>query len=151
RVTEGPIGARLHAGAWASPSSHTKRYHAASPFTWRLAAGEIPAVATVPIGHRDIDQAGLFGIFESERKARNALVRLAIRHGLCQGLLGIDGRLAHRCTACAADRRDCVAVLPIARKKQLLRLFGALSPHRVADWPYAGAMGIRERRDLHVI
>ena len=37
------------------------------------------------------------------------------------------------------------------RKKQLLRLYPLLRPLRIAAWPHEGAIGLRERTDVHVI
>ena len=84
-----------------------------------------------------------FGLFASERKARNALERLASRRGLCHSMLGLAGD----CAAC--EHRDCGSVL--ARKRHLMRIHDAIRPLRVDAWPYEGAIGIRERGDLHVV
>jgi DNA polymerase-3 subunit epsilon len=92
-----------------------------------------------------------FGIFPSERKARNALVRLATRHRLCHCLLGIDGFAMAGCRACPVDQPACACVGNINRKKQLVRLFAALRPLRVPVWPHRGPVGIRERSDVHVV
>ena len=88
-----------------------------------------------------------FGLFASERKARNALGRLAARHRLCHGLLG----LAHDCVGCAGEVRGAGCSSVPGRKKQLPRLFTALRPLRIDAWPYGGPIGIRERADVHVV
>jgi DNA polymerase-3 subunit epsilon len=92
-----------------------------------------------------------FGIFPSERKARNALVRLAIRHCLCHCLLGICGAAKVGCPACPVDQPGSACVDKISRKKQLVRIFAALKPLEVQVWPHRGPIGIRERSDIHVV
>ena len=51
------------------------------------------------------------------------------------------------CAAC--ETGSCGTTL--ARKKHLLRVFDAIRPYRVEAWPFAGAVGIRERGELHVV
>ena len=55
--------------------------------------------------------------------------------------------LGDECAACAHAR--CGS--PIARKRHLMRVHEAIRPLRVQAWPYEGAIGIRERGDLHVV
>ena len=83
------------------------------------------------------DDRATYGLFASERKARNALARLADRHALCRSLLGL----------CDDDqRRD-----GIAARHDTLRIFEALRTLRIPGWPHQGPIGLRERTDLHVV
>ena len=90
----------------------------------------------------------LFGIFDSERKARNALLRLSRQHALCHGLLGIAREPRASCLACGDARAACGE--KTERLRQLVKCFVALRPLRVSPWPYRGPVVVRERRDLHV-
>ena len=141
RRTRGVIGARLHAAL-------QMRVHwplrTAPDVTWRLAPDAVPCIDVMSIDEcRAPGHSESFGLFASERKARNALDRLASRRGLCHAMLGLAGE----CAAC--ELAGCGSAL--SRKKHLLRVFDAIRPSRVEAWPYAGAIGIRERGDLHVI
>ena len=141
RKTRGMIGARLHAAALAR--AHWPQL-VAPDVSWRLAPDAVPCIDVMPIDdcraplHRES-----FGLFASDRKARNALHRLASRRGLCHAMLGLD----EPCAAC--ETGSCGTTL--ARKKHLLRVFDAIRPYRVEAWPFAGAVGIRERGELHVV
>ena len=141
RRTRGMIGARLHAAA-------LMRAHwperAPPDVTWQLSPEAVPCLEVMPIDacraphHRES-----FGLFASGRKARNALQRLASRRELCHAMLGLDGE----CAAC--ETASCGT--PLARKRHLLRAFDAIRPYRIEAWPYAGAIGIRERGEIHVV
>jgi DNA polymerase-3 subunit epsilon len=58
-------------------------------------------------------------------------------------MLGLGGE----CAAC--ERTACGSLL--ARKRHLMRIHDAFRPLRVQAWPCEGAIGIRERGDLHVV
>ena len=141
RKTRGMLGARLHA-AWLMRVHWARRV--APDVSWRFEPDAVPCVDMIALeACRAPDYAESFGLFASERKARNALERVASRRGLCHAMLGLGGE----CAAC--EHRDCGSV--IARKRHLLRIHDALRPLRVDAWPYEGAIGIRERGDLHVV
>jgi DNA polymerase III subunit epsilon len=153
RATRGMLGARLHAATLDGiVLAGAKREMRAAAFTWQLSADAVPSVAVVPIADCRVPRmAEWFGIFPSERKARNALVRLATKHCLCHGLLGISEFAKVDCPACPVDQPGGGCVGRIDRKKQLMRLFAALAPSRLPIWPHRGPVGIRERSDLHVV
>ena len=84
----------------------------------------------------------LYGLFDSERKAGNALLKLAKEHGLCVRILGLP---LDACPKCA--QATCSGKGP----QQLVRTITALSSLRLQPWPYPGPVGIREGRTVHVI
>ncbi|MFO1304445.1 MAG: exonuclease domain-containing protein [Burkholderiales bacterium] len=141
RRTRGIVGARLHAAA-------LMRAHwperAPPDVTWRLSPEAVPCLDVMPIDAcRAPEHRESFGLFASERRARNALHRLASRRALCHAILGLDGE----CVAC--ETAGCGT--PLSRKRHLLRAFDAVRPYRIEAWPYAGAIGIRERGEIHVV
>jgi DNA polymerase-3 subunit epsilon len=141
RRTRGMIGARLHA-AWMMRVHWPRR--TVPDVSWRFAPDAVPCLDTMTIEDcRAPEYHESFGLFATERKARNALQRLASRRRLCHAMLGLSGE----CVAC--EHAGCGSTL--ARKRHLLRIHDALRPLRVDAWPYAGAIGIRERGDLHVV
>ena len=141
RRTRGMLGARLHA-AWLMRVHWARRIM--PDVSWRLAPEAVPCVDVIAIDAcRAPEHVESFGLFVSERKARNALARLAARRGLCHAMLG----LGDDCIAC--QHGGCGSVL--ARKRHLMRVHDTLRPLRVQAWPYRGAIGIRERGDLHVV
>lgn len=150
RVTRGLLGAQLHA-AILDPTRRQPR--ASVPqFCCRLVPGAMPCVAIAPLRNGiDDGEGGSFGLFASERKAKNALTRLAFKASLCHCMLGIDGFAAEDCRACAGDAggRGCTG--RANRTKQMARIFAALGTWDKPSWPYNGPIGIRERSDLHVI
>jgi len=147
RGTRGILGAQLHAVTLAGAFSDARRAANSGVVTWQFMPELTPAIAVTPISQC----AEPFGTFASERKARNALLRLATRHRLCHGVLGIAGGENASCLACPVDTRGCACVSVEQRKKQLLRVFMAIRPLRLQAWPHEGPIGIRERSDLLVV
>jgi DNA polymerase-3 subunit epsilon len=142
RRTRGILGARLHA-AWLMRVHWPRRI--VPDVSWRFAPDATPCIDVVALeACRAPDYSESFGLFASARKARNALERLATRRTLCCAMLGLDVAL---CGAC--EHSGCGSAL--ARKRHLLRIHDAIRPLRVDAWPYPGAVGIRERSDLHVV
>ena len=153
RATRGLLGAQLHAAALDAVLFGTaKRSERSAAFTWELTPETVPSVAVVPLAECRIPRTTeSFGIFTSERKAQNALARLATKYRLCHVLLGLSGSAAAECRACPVDRAGGGCLAKIDRKKQLMRVFAALDPLRLPIWPHRGPVGIRERSDLHVV
>jgi DNA polymerase-3 subunit epsilon len=148
QATRGLLGARLRRVMLASAFAPRK---GEPGYVWRLSPDRCPILELAPLAHASLASADeLFGIFGSEQKARNALMRLANKHYLCHALLGIAESPRLPCLACAAlpQRRPCAA--KAARLKHLIKACEALRPFRIARWPYPGPIGIRERCDIHL-
>ena len=144
RATRGMVGARLHA-ATLSRVKGTRRE--GRELTWRFSPDATPCMSIGPLLQGD----ECFGLFDTERKAGNALARLAMRHRLCHALLGVASNASTSCLACPVDGTRGGCCDGTQRKKQLLRLYPLLRPLRIAAWPHEGAIGLRERSDVHVI
>ncbi|MEP6944123.1 MAG: exonuclease domain-containing protein [Betaproteobacteria bacterium] len=152
-TTRGMIGAKLHAASlervlFAGSARQPKR----AAFTWRFSPDAVPSVSVALLG----DGSGAvdgdsYGMFASERTARNALARLSRRHRLCHALLGVPAGSSAGCTACTLEANACACVDNLDRKKQLVRMLVVMAPLRVAAWPHPGPIGIRERSDVHVV
>lgn len=95
--------------------------------------------------------ADLYGLFRSVREARRALTELALAHGLCQSVLGVEqvtsrkgepcaGRLAGKC------RGACVGREPAMQHNT--RLMAALARIKVKSWPYPCAVAVEERDEV---
>lgn len=153
RATRGKLGAQLHAAVLDSEAfAAGKRRMQAAAFTWLFAPDATPAVTVAPLPDSRLPRVTeSFGIFASQRKARNALVRLATKYRLCHCLLGISVVAKDGCLACPVDRQGSACVDKISRQRQLLRIFSAIKPSEVPGWPHRGPVGIRERSELHVI
>jgi DNA polymerase III subunit epsilon len=153
RVTRGLLGAQLHATALAGALFQDgSRRSGSAALTCRFSPDAAPSVAIVSLDDGGVSPtADSFGIFPSERRARNALARLATKHRLCHFLLGLSRETMAPCHACPVDRPGAACVGKVDRKKQLLRIFAALEPLRLPAWPHRGPVGIRERSDIHVV
>jgi DNA polymerase-3 subunit epsilon len=152
-ATRGMLGARLHAASLDGVLfASAKRRLNSVPFTWQFSPQAVPSVSVVPLfDGSEPSETESFGVFPSERKARNALVRLATKLRLCHCLLGISGVGGFGCSACPDDQPGSGCVGKIDRKKQLMRAFIAITPLRIPIWPHRGPVGIRERSDIHVV
>lgn len=152
RETQGRIGAHLLLNAMASGHGRGRRNKTnnAANYSFRLLPDAMPCVQLVPFAS-DAGSVGNYGMYASERKATNALTRLAAKRGLCKALLGIEDE-GDDCAACEYHGplfAKCGE--HTQRLHHLLRATQALKELRVASWPYDGPVGIRERADLHVI
>ncbi len=150
RVAQGELGAQLQWSVMARTLLPAKRVRV-SLCSWRFAPDAHPAVELISLSDRAATTMPLFGIFHSERKACNALSRLAARRGLCHALLGISDISGGACIACSVDRRRAGCGRKRDRLEHLTRALTALLPLRIAPWPYPGPIAIRERADLHVV
>ena len=152
RRTRGMFGAQLRAAELDEVLfANARRRRNDVQFTWQLSPAAIPCIALVPISAALRDESDSFGLFATERKAHNALVRLAARYRLCHGLLGISHCTKSECSACPVDQNAAGCVGHSGRKKELVRLFSALRAMRVPPWPHRGPVGIREQGDLHIV
>jgi DNA polymerase-3 subunit epsilon len=148
RVTRGAIGAYLQHAALAEAAAPVRA--ARAWYSWRLKPDAYPCVELMVLEGNTRDAGELYGMFDSARKARNALLRVATGGHLCHALLGIAQSSAAPCTGCAAhDSAKCVRKTD--RLKHLAKALVALRPWRVEQWPYDGPIGVRERSDLHVL
>ena len=132
---------------------------------WSLAIEPtaVPAATIVALRERSTLPRDLYGLFATERKARNALARIVAREGVCKAYAGLAPPGDCTCGACAGDDRDdpagdgCIrddraaaGVRPARHSRWLMRLVAGLSPLRLQPWPFAGPIAIRERRTVHI-
>jgi len=89
----------------------------------------------------------LFGTFRAKHAALAALTAIAEEQGLCPALLGLEPArkagapcFSHQLKRC---RGACCGKETVAAHN--LRLMQALQSLRLAQWPYKGAIGLRER------
>mgnify|MGYP001583441878 CR=1 FL=1 len=89
----------------------------------------------------------LYGTFRAKHAALAALTGIAEEHGLCPALLGLEPArkagapcFSHQLKRC---RGACCGKESTATHN--LRLMQALQSLRLAQWPYKGAIGLRER------
>ena len=113
----------------------------------------LPDLATAPevLLNKDIDWAArgegaesLYGPFAAKLNVRKLLEELAHEHGLCWRQLGWEKRGG---PCFARQVRKCRGACVGEETPQMhnLRLATVLAPWRVADWPFAGRIFVRER------
>jgi DNA polymerase-3 subunit epsilon len=117
--------------------------------TLHLTPEVVPCVAIRPLEPSRDDSS--FGLFATERKARNMLSRLAREYRLCHRVLGIAAGTKAPCLACPGDVTATSCLGPARSKNELAGVIAALWPMRIPPWPHRGPVGIRERSDLHVV
>lgn len=151
RTTPGMLGAKLHAALLRSVLfANSKRKANAPLFTLQLFPESFPCITIMPLDRARSD-AESYGLFATERKARNALTRLATRQRLCHSLLGIAAQKKPGCLACGLEQRAPECKGKTARANELIRLMPALWPLRLPTWPHRGPVGIRERSEIHIV
>jgi DNA polymerase III subunit epsilon len=150
RATCGPIGAHLQLRMMSRAMAAKNRRPARRCFSWKLIPEGYPCLELVSLSNYESKDNGCYGLFSSERKARNGLLRSAARKQLCHALLGIRESSATSCTACR-DGATARCGSSKGRLRHLSRIVAALGPERVTAWPYQGPIGVRERSDLHII
>ncbi|QLI82237.1 ethanolamine utilization protein [Chitinibacter fontanus] len=123
---------------------------------WEIVLPELGAVkqaATLqpklrPLSEIAQAKGDLFGPFRGAREAQNVLNRIIKGQALCRVVLGLEkpkkSTLGQACAALAQGecRGACVGREPLSMHHA--RLLAALAKHKLAQWPYAGAVGILE-------
>ena len=99
----------------------------------------------------------LFGPFRGAREAQNIMNRVIKGQGLCRQVLGLEAPRKDGGPCTAHLQGDCRGAC-IGREAMGLhngRLLAALAKHKLAPWPYAGAIAISEGPEwapvLHVL
>lgn len=123
--------------------------------SWRLreiSAGDFrPELVTPEDAGFGIDP-DLFGLFATQREARQALRKLAEAHFLCPALLGLESPKAGKpCSATKGQhcRGACVGKESISRHSA--RLMTALAKLKLKEWPHAGPVAIVERDEFGML
>lgn len=123
---------------------------------WRLDAAGRPELVDART-HNFATTPDLFGLFGSRHAALDGLRKLADLHKLCYGALGLE-RLAPGRGCFRASLHQCAGVCrgDETGAAHQTRLLEALENLRVACWPHAGAIGLRERDEegleqIHVV
>jgi DNA polymerase-3 subunit epsilon len=143
-VADGDLSSRLLELALEEKDPLAAQSRAQVPCSLRIdPAGKDRIATVVPADELVAEGQALFGLFASDRKAANALSRLAVDQKLCHRLLGLD---AGKCPACEQGPATCERLRP----HQLMRTLTALTPLRLPSWPYDGPVGVREGRSVHV-
>src|SRR6185436_14630884 len=145
QVASGDLGARLQRVA-VSEAALVSRKRSAEVWSWHFDPRARPALALSQLAE-DGPCDGAYGMFESERKARNALSRLAAEHALCATLLGVPQPEAAVCTSC----HPASPAGTQQHLRHLERACAALLAWKLAPWPYPGPIAVRERRAFHVV
>ncbi|NEX64098.1 exonuclease domain-containing protein [Noviherbaspirillum galbum] len=160
--TGGNVGAELHRLALhrsllAAPREDAGKRPVAPHHAWRLASRK-GSLLPMLVDSNDMFfgyDAGLFGLFDSVRQARDALRRLCDEHGLCRVRLGLEkGTAGASCLAGKSNDSGKACMACDGRETQQehdARLRAALAPLRLREWPYPSAIAIREGERLHVI
>ena len=139
-VADGPLDARLIEIARRNRLSMRSAAAKRSRISIRIDPSAQVIAELVPLS--EPDRVGdLFGLFETEKKARGALKKIAAKRGVCFRLIGLSG--AARCPSCG---EGCAG----NRAKHLVRFITAIAPLRLAPWPYPGPLAIREGRKVHI-
>jgi DNA polymerase-3 subunit epsilon len=149
QVTQGPLGSRLRRAQLAKTLLPRKRSRVGI-WSWALKSDTYPCMELIELTNAR-PRVECYGLFNSPRKARNALQRLAAKHGLCHRLLGIAESGELSCPGCIRGLQAGACASKAARLRHLICAHQTLQPLRISQWPYNGPVAVRERRDLHVI
>jgi len=123
-------------------------------FSLRLYRGELSVVNS---SDQDLTSAPmLFGLFSSERAAKESLRRIADEHALCYSLLGLE-RLPPGRPCFRSMLRQCLGACcgNETREAHEQRLRGALERLELSAWPYGGPVALEEQgaelRQFHLL
>jgi len=111
----------------------------------------------LPLSQLATARGELFGPFRGAREAQNIMNRIIKGQGLCRQVLGLEAPRKDGGPCTAYLQGDCRGAC-IGREAMGLhngRLLAALAKHKLAPWPYTGAIAISEGPEwapvLHVI
>jgi DNA polymerase III subunit epsilon len=149
--TTGDLGAALREGEWikAYQPAHNRRIKSrAGAFTLRASAGmgaegasQVTLRAIDGLERRELDEC--FGVFQSDKDARKALLDIAAAKQLCLKVLGMEDS-AGSCFAYQVGKCKgaCVGKEPLILHNMRLQL--ALSALKFKPWPFPGRIALRE-------
>jgi DNA polymerase-3 subunit epsilon len=158
RVTSGELGALILESKLIKeqlPSFNVKLRRTRELCAWTLKPDDKGYLRAHMLRESELDvgrQEHLYGLFASQRMAKNALKSLCQQHSLCEGLMGLE-RLGPSQPCFAHQLKRCQGACVGLESANLynLRLTTALGAMKVKTWPYAGAIGIQEGDVLHVV
>lgn len=107
-------------------------------------APEVLMAKDIDWGARGPDAEPLYGPFATRQHVRKLLEHLAAEHGLCWRQLGWEKR-GGPCFARQVKRCRGACIGEESPEAHNVRLATALAAHRVASWPWAGRVVVRER------
>jgi DNA polymerase-3 subunit epsilon len=151
-VTQGPLGARLQLALLPERALPARKASAPQALhSWRFTPDAQPCLSLVPLCRESMVEGDeLYGAFETPRKARNAILRIARAERLCHFLLGLGGHTEGACPGCADRGGGPTCEHGPPRLDYLTRAYRALRGLRVPAWPYRGPIAVRERRDVYL-
>lgn len=155
--TAGEIGALLKEAELIKsllPTMNRKLRRHRELCSWHLEAQPDGGWRPALLYARDLElgrQDNLFGLFRTRRDALAALKKIAAEQQLCPPLLGLEKPSTGRCFTQQLKR--CRGACSGAEAPALhgARLMLALQGLRVEQWPFRGAVGIREGDAIHVV
>ena len=89
-----------------------------------------------------------YGVFNSRRAARSALLELARERELCCKALGLENG-GGACFALQLERCRGACIGAESPDAHRARTLDALAPWKIPDWPHAGPVAVRESRPFH--
>jgi DNA polymerase-3 subunit epsilon len=132
------------------PAHNRRERRVASFYSWEWGGaldGGAPLKLVTAGDAESLRLENLFGTFRAKHAAEAALAGIAEEHGLCPALLGLEPArkagapcFSHQLQRC---RGACCGKESL--RAHNLRLLQALQSLRLAQWPYKGAIGLRER------
>jgi DNA polymerase-3 subunit epsilon len=158
--TEGELGALLLESRLVKqklPSLNVKLRRNRDLWAWQLPADVDPDQAWLPalVHGEDVPwgrDANLYGVFRSRAAAKECLESLARDKRLCRGLLGLEAIDEGKpCFGYQVRTCDGACVGQQSLRVHNLSLLSGLAQQKVLAWPYPGAIGLREGRDVHVV
>lgn len=94
------------------------------------------------------DFSQLYGLYKSRKQAQTALEQLTTEKKLCFKFMGLEATkracFGYHLNSC---RGACVGKEPPARYN--LRLLEALGPRKLLEWPFTGAIAIKETSEVN--
>lgn len=152
QTADGPLDARLTEIARRRALSLSTATSRRSMVSIRVDADAAAAAGIVaaPVWLADCDPGSdnLFGLYATERRARNAIAKIVRRRGICARLAGLP--ISVHCAACVVAPDGSPSSCERSRKQHLVRFFTAIAPLKLPSWPYRGPIAIREGRKVHV-
>lgn len=92
----------------------------------------------------------VIAVFRTKRQMKDALIELAQTHKLCQKLLGIE-KTKGRCFGSQIELCHGACTGKELPAKYNMRFTEAFYKTRIRQWPFPGAIAIREGNEAHVV
>jgi DNA polymerase-3 subunit epsilon len=138
-----------------SPSMNIKLRKSKDLSAWQLVKDDFGVQKPILVTHKNLQpgvQENLFGLFYSKKEAQGYLAAVAKKYRLCEAMLGMEKVEEGRsCFGYQVKQCQGACIGEVSIEVHNLNLETALSLYKVQQWPFDGAIAIKDGEGMVVV